>query len=214
VHTHTLGDGKRFLDAGGGRMATEVAERPWTGKIFVDGEFREAEGGQQATVLDKGSGEELGRAGLASEGDLEAAIASARRAQRAWAAQPYDVRAGLLRRVAGLLTERADEIAELIVRETGAIAGKAEYEVGGSTGELHEAAGVTSRVGGEVVPSHNPDKLSIVQHVPVGVVAAITPWNFPLILGFRVVAPAIALGNAVVLKPAPETPLCGGLLIA
>ena len=84
-------------------MATEVAERPWTGKIFVDGEFREAEGGQAAAVLDKGSGEELGRAGLASEADLERAIASARRAQRSWAAEPYDVRAGLLRRVAGLL---------------------------------------------------------------------------------------------------------------
>ncbi len=195
-------------------MATEVAERPWTGKIFVDGEFREAEGGQAAAVLDKGSGEELGSAGLASEADLERAIASARRAQRSWAAEPYDVRAGLLRRVAGLLEQRSGEIAELIVRETGSIPGKAEYEVGGSVNECHEAAGLTSRVGGEVVPSHNPDKLSIVQRLPVGVVAAITPWNFPLILGFRVVAPAIALGNTVVLKPAPETPLCGGLLIA
>ena len=195
-------------------MATEVAERPWTGKIFVDGEFRDAEGKKQAPVLDKGSGAELGRAGLASEADLARAVDAARTAQRAWAAEPYDVRAALLRRVAALLVERTGEIADLIVRETGSIGGKAEYEVGGSAGELHEAAGLTSRVGGEVVPSHNPGKLSIVQHVPVGVVAAITPWNFPLILGFRVVAPAIALGNAVVLKPAPETPLCGGLLIA
>ena len=81
-------------------MTTEVAERPWTGKIFVDGEFRDAEGGRRRRVIDKGSGEELASAGLASASDLERAIASARRAQRAWAAEPYDVRAGLLRRVA------------------------------------------------------------------------------------------------------------------
>ena len=67
---------------------------------------------------------------------------------------------------------------------------------------------------GEILPSHSPSRVSIAERVPMGVVGAITPWNFPLILGMRVVAPALALGNTVVLKPSPETPLTGGLIIA
>ena len=100
------------------------------------------------------------------------------------------------------------------MRETGAIPGKAQYEVGGAANELHEAAGLTSRAVGEILPSHSTSRVSIAERVPVGVVGAITPWNFPLILGMRVVAPALALGNAVVLKPSPETPLTGGMVIA
>jgi benzaldehyde dehydrogenase (NAD) len=86
--------------------------------------------------------------------------------------------------------------------------------VGGAANELHEAAGLTSRAVGEILPSHSTSRVSIAERVPVGVVGAITPWNFPLILGMRVVAPALALGNAVVLKPSPETPLTGGMVIA
>jgi benzaldehyde dehydrogenase (NAD) len=195
-------------------MTTELGSKPWAGKIFVDGEFRDAEGAAAAPVIDKGRGEELTRAGVASPSDLEGAVNSARAAQRDWAAEPYDVRAGLLRRVAQLITERSDEIAELIVRETGCIRGKADYEVGAGANELWEAAALTSRATAEVIPSHNPDKLSLVQRVPVGVVAAITPWNFPFVLGMRVIAPALALGNTVVVKPAPQTPITGALLIA
>ena len=120
----------------------------------------------------------------------------------------------MLRRAAAALSARGDEIADLIVRETGAIPGKAQYEVGGAANELHEAAGLTSRAVGEILPSHSTSRVSIAERVPVGVVGAITPWNFPLILGMRVVAPALALGNAVVLKPSPETPLSGGMVIA
>jgi benzaldehyde dehydrogenase (NAD) len=195
-------------------MATEVAQRPWAGRIFVDGEFREAEGGRRTSVTDKGSGAELAAAGLASEADVDRAVRSAKAAQADWAALGYDERAGLLRRVARLLEDRGEEIAALIVRETGGIPGKAAYEVGGSQNELYEAAALASRATAEVLPSHNPGKLSLIQRMPVGVVAAITPWNFPLILGFRVVAPALALGNTVVLKPAPETPVTGALVIA
>jgi len=195
-------------------MTTQLEGRPWVGKIFVDGEFRDAEGAQQEAVLDKGAGEELARAGVASATDLEGAVASAKKAQPGWAAEGYDVRAGLLRKVAQLLEERADEIADLVVRETGAIRGKADYEVGAAVNEFYEAAALTSRATAEVVPSHNTGKLNIVQRMPVGVVGAITPWNFPLVLGSRVVAPAIALGNTVVLKPAPATPITGALVIA
>jgi len=77
-------------------MTTELGSKPWAGKIFVDGEFRDAEGAAAAPVIDKGRGEELTRAGVASPSDLEGAVKSARAAQRHWAAEPYDVRAGLL----------------------------------------------------------------------------------------------------------------------
>ena len=195
-------------------MATETAQRPWSGRIFVDGEFTDAEDGRRTQVTDKGSGEELAEAGVASAGDVARAATSAKAAQPGWAALSYDERAGLLRRVARLLEDRGDEIADLIVRETGGIPGKAAYEVGAAQNELYEAAALTSRATAEVLPSHDTGKLSLVQRVPVGVVAAITPWNFPVVLGFRVVAPALALGNTIVLKPAPETPLTGALLIA
>jgi benzaldehyde dehydrogenase (NAD) len=185
----------------------------WDGKIFVDGEFRTPEGGT-LTVLDKAAQRPIGSAGVASVADVDAAARAARAAQPAWAAQPYDVRAGVLRAAAGELQSRADEFAELLVRETGCIGGKAQYEVGGAANELFEAAGLTSRPIAQVIPSHNPTRVSVAERIPRGVVGCLTPWNFPLILAMRVVAPALALGNAVVLKPSPETPISGGLALA
>jgi benzaldehyde dehydrogenase (NAD) len=195
-------------------MAVESKQRRWDGTIFVGGEFRPPSGGATAPVLDKARGEPLAHVGMAAVADVDAAVAAAVEAQPAWAAASYEDRAGVLRRAAAALEERADEFVDLIVRETGGIPGKAQYEIHGSSNELHEAAGLTSRAVGEILPSGAAGRFSIVERVPIGVVGAITPWNFPLILGMRVVAPALALGNAVVLKPSPETPLCGGLAIA
>ena len=117
----------------------------WDGKIFVDGGFRAPEGGATLTVLDKAAQEPIGAVGVASTADLDAAVGAAKAAQPAWAAEPYDVRAGILRAAAAALQARADEVASLIVRETGSIRGKADYEVGGAANELFEAAGLTSR---------------------------------------------------------------------
>ncbi|GAB3397524.1 benzaldehyde dehydrogenase [Humibacter soli] len=198
-------------------MTDTLSAAPATGHlapsaIYVDGAFATA--GESLTVLEKATGRPLGEAGLGSKTDLDRAAAAARRAQADWAAQPYNVRADLLRRAAERLTARADEFTDLIVRETGSIAGKAAYEVGGAVDELLTAAGLAARPRGEVIVSHDPGRTSIVERIPVGVVAVITPWNFPLILAMRVIAPAIALGNAVILKASPETPISGGLAIA
>jgi benzaldehyde dehydrogenase (NAD) len=195
-------------------VALETGRQPLSGTIYVGGEFRRPSGGATVASLDKASGEPIAEAGVATLEDLDTALGAAVAAQPEWAATPYDVRAGVLRATAAALAERASEVADLIVRETGSIRGKAEYEVGGAQNELHEAAALTSRAVGEILPSHSPTRFSLAERVPVGVVGAITPWNFPLILGMRVVAPALALGNAVVLKPSPETPLSGGLLLA
>ena len=92
------------------------------------------------------------------------------------------------------------------MRETGCIGGKADYEIGAAASELIEAAGLASRATGEMLPSGHAGRFSMSERIPVGLVGVITPWNFPLVLGMRVIAPAIALGNAVLLKPSPETP--------
>ena len=195
-------------------MAVTTEQRPHEGKIFVGGEFRASGSGAAETVFDKAAQQPLGTAGTASAEDVEQAIGEAGRAQRAWAAEGYDVRAGVLRNAAFALQRRSAEFVEQIVRETGSIAGKAEYEVGAAVNELFEAAALTSRPVAEILPSHSTTRLSIAQRVPVGVVGCLTPWNFPLVLGMRVIAPALALGNTVVLKPSPETPIVGGLMIA
>ena len=186
----------------------------WRETLFLDGAFRRAGGGGGITVLEKATGDVLAVAGAASPQDLDAAVAAARRSQADWAAQPYTRRAALLRDVASLLQSRAEEIVPLIMRETGSIRGKAEFEVALATEELQIAASLASRPTGEVLASSDPNRFSVCERVPVGIVALITPWNFPLILAMRVIAPAIALGNAVVLKPSPETPFAGGLAIA
>ncbi|BBB02206.1 putative aldehyde dehydrogenase [Actinacidiphila reveromycinica] len=188
-------------------------EPSWTRALYVDGEFRPPAAGATLDVRDKSSGALLGEAGSADVADVDAAVASSLTAQRAWAARPHAERAAVLRRVATAL-EQADGLRELIVRETGSIAGKADYEIASAVGELTEAAALASRPVGEVLRTGHPGRFSVSERVPVGLVAAITPWNFPLVLGMRVIAPALALGNAVLLKPSPETPLSGGLAIA
>jgi benzaldehyde dehydrogenase (NAD) len=100
------------------------------------------------------------------------------------------------------------------MRETGCIAGKADYEISAASSELMEAAGLASRATGEVLPSGHAGRFSLSERIPVGLVGVLTPWNFPLVLGMRVIAPALALGNAVLLKPSPETPASAGLTIA
>jgi benzaldehyde dehydrogenase (NAD) len=165
-------------------------------------------------VRDKASGEIFAQASQATLADVDEAVAAARLAQPSWAERPYTDRTAVLRAAAAALADRAKQFRELIIRETGSIGGKADYEIGAATSELTEAAGLAARATGEVLPSSHAGRFSLSERVPVGVVGAITPWNFPLVLGMRVIAPALALGNAVLLKPSPETPMSGGLAIA
>jgi benzaldehyde dehydrogenase (NAD) len=186
----------------------------WNEAIFVDGGFRKPQGGGTLEVRDKASGEIFATVGLADQADVDAAVATAREAQSAWAERTFADRAAVLRNAAAALAARAPELRELIMRETGCIGGKADYEIGAASSELIEAAALASRSPGELVPTTHTGRLSLSERVPLGLVGVITPWNFPLVLGMRVIAPALALGNAVLIKPSPETPLSGGLAIA
>ncbi len=191
-----------------------AGQRAWQEAVFLDGTFQRPAQGGTLPVRDKASGEIFGLAGLAGAADADVAVAAALPAQRAWSERTYAERAGLLRAAAAALADRAKEWRELIMRETGCIAGKADYEIGAAASELAEAAALASRATGELLPSAHAGRFSLSERVPLGLVGVITPWNFPLVLGMRVIAPALALGNAVLVKPSPETPYSGGLAIA
>ncbi|MFE6821396.1 aldehyde dehydrogenase family protein [Streptomyces sp. NPDC057690] len=169
--------------------------------------------GPRYTVTEPATGDPLGTVDLAGAADVGPAAEAARAAQTEWARLPHFVRAGVLRKAGDLFTAHADELREWIVRESGSIPGKADFELHVAAQECYEAAALASRPAGQVLPSEAP-RLSYTRRVPVGVVGVISPFNAPLILSIRSVAPALALGNAVVLKPDPRTAVCGGLALA
>lgn len=173
---------------------------------------RSLSGGEYA-VTEPATGSALATVTLASADDLAPAAANARAAQADWAAAPHFVRAGVLRRAGDLFTQYADELRPWLIRESGSISGKADFELHVAAQECYEAAALASRPAGQVLPSEAP-RLSYTRRVPVGVVGVIAPFNAPLILAIRSVAPALALGNAALLKPDPRTAVCGGLFLA
>ncbi|GJH29288.1 benzaldehyde dehydrogenase [Caballeronia novacaledonica] len=184
----------------------------WNGRIFSDG-WKTAVGGTQS-VVEPATGESIGLIGVGSPEDIDNAVVSATKAQEVWAAMPFDQRAGIMREAARLLKERAPEINEWNVRECGSTRPKAEWELHATYEQLHMAAAIPMQPEGALYPSSIPGRMNICRHVPVGVVGVIAPWNFPILLGMRSVAPALALGNAVVLKPDPQSGVAGGLLLA
>ncbi|MBT1003257.1 benzaldehyde dehydrogenase [Paenarthrobacter sp. DKR-5] len=182
----------------------------WDGKIFIDG-WTEGSGAAQ-DVLEPATGKALGRYGLATAEDVKRAAAVAAEAQHAWAAKRPEERAAVLRRAGQLWEEHAEEIQDWIVRESGGIGPKAALETHIAANECYEAAALPSHPAGEVLTS-NEDRWSFARRRPAGVVSVIAPFNFPLILSIRSVAPALALGNSVLLKPDPRTAVCGGVTL-
>jgi len=186
-----------------------IDEAVFGGRIFIDGEWVEGSGGSVASVA-PATGETIAMVGLAGPDDVARAAASAAVAQRAWAATPHPERAAVLRRAAQLWERHAEEIMGWNIREVGAIPPLAGFALHVTASECYEAAALPSAPLGSVLSSEEP-RLSLAQQVPVGVVGVISPFNVPLILGIRAVAPALALGNAVLLKPDPRTVVTGGV---
>jgi len=181
-------------------------EKGWNGRWV-------AFSGGAVSVSEPATGDELARVGLADARDVRAAAETAKRAQAAWAAMPFLDRAAVFRRAAAILERRTDEICGWIVNETGAIPPKAMFEITSAAKHLHEAAATLTQPKGLLLPADG-GALSIARRIPHGVVGIITPFNFPLLLTSRSLAPALACGNAVVLKPDLRTPVTGGLLWA
>jgi benzaldehyde dehydrogenase (NAD) len=186
-------------------------EETWRGRVYSGGWVTPA--GGDAAVIEPATGNELGRTGIAAPEDIARAAKQAAAAQPGWAATPHTERSALLRRAAEIWLAHAAEIEQWNIRESGKIGPAAQFETHLVTGEIYEAATLPSRSYGELIPSEQP-RLSFAERVPAGVVGVIAPFNFPQVLALRSVAPALALGNAVVLKPDPRTAVCGGVAVA
>ena len=190
---------------------TLLSESGWQGRIWSNG-WVEGAGGTR-DVVSPSTGEVLGTHGMAGPADVGRAAAAAAEAQRGWAALPYNERAAILRRAGDLWHANAEEITGWLMRETGAIGPFGGFQIMTSAEECYEAAALASAPYGELLRSSSP-RLSMARRVPVGVVGVISPFNVPTILSIRAVAPALALGNAVILKPDPRTSVSGGAVLA
>jgi benzaldehyde dehydrogenase (NAD) len=193
-------------------MSTTQRPADWDSRIY-GGEWTVPNGGSSA-VREPATGETLGHVGLANREDVDRAARTAAAAQAAWAATPFDLRAAVLRRAEQLLGERADEFLHWNVREAGSIGPKAAWELQATRDQLQMCAALPMQPVGQIFPSAMPGRSNHWRRVPVGTVGVIAPWNFPLLLAMRSVAPALALGNAVLLKPDVQTAVTGGALIA
>lgn len=148
---------------------------------------------------------------METEKDVASRISAAREAQKGWARLTGSERGGLLARVADAIEKRSDEIAELESRNTGKILSDTRREVLRAAGAFRYYAGWADKVVGETIPI-NEDHLVYTLREPFGVVAGIIPWNVPFFFAAKKIAPALAFGNACILKPAEETPLTALLL--
>jgi aldehyde dehydrogenase (NAD+) len=199
---------------------TQLAERTETGRYSgfeampIGAQWREGSTADVLTDVNPWDGSTLTQMRMASVDDVEAAYAAAATAQPAWAAAAPEQRAAVMRRAAQILSDRHAEIAEWITRESGGTVAKVAIELGVVRAGLLEAASMPHHMEGRIIPSDIPGKESRVYRKPVGVICVISPWDFPLYLTNRTLAPALALGNAVVLKPSLNTPVSGGLLLA
>ncbi|MCY1263160.1 4-hydroxybenzaldehyde dehydrogenase (NADP(+)) [compost metagenome] len=178
------------------------------------GEWRIGAAGRPLEVFDPFTQRSLLKITLANREDLDASYRKARDTQPEWAAKAPAERAQVMLDAVKIFDERREEIIDWIIRESGSTRIKAQIEWGAARAITLEAASLPSRVHGRIVASNIPGKESRVYRAPLGVIGVISPWNFPLHLTARSLAPALALGNAVVVKPASDTPVSGGLLLA
>ncbi len=183
----------------------------WHGKIYTADGWVAGSAGTFETI-EPATGEAIGSVGQASVDDVLSAAKAANAAQREWANTPHEQRSAILRRAGELFTEHAAEIQGWIVREAGSIPPKAGLETHVAEQECFEASSLPSFPQGQLLATMHP-RWSMARRRPAGVVTVISPFNFPLILAIRSVAPALALGNTVLLKPDPRTSICAGVSI-
>jgi succinate-semialdehyde dehydrogenase / glutarate-semialdehyde dehydrogenase len=174
-------------------------------EAFIDGAWVPAE--RTIAVTDPASGRQVGSVPMLGSAEAEQAVAAAERALPEWRALTGKARGTILRRWHDLIVAHADDLARLMTAEQGKPLAEARGEVLYAAAFLEWFAEEARRVQGEVLTPHLADKRLVVRRVPVGVVAAITPWNFPLAMITRKAGPALAVGCTMVLKPSELTPL-------
>lgn len=176
-----------------------------TGAALIDGRW--IEGDQRDVVVDPATGEVIAEVARCGAADMNLAIDAAQRSFAQWRELLPERRGAILRTWASLMLAHSEELAVLITSEQGKPLAEARYEIGYGAGFLQWFAAEGERAYGETIPSHKPGSLLQVRMQPVGVAAAITPWNFPVAMITRKAGAAMAAGCPVIVKPAPETPL-------
>lgn len=176
--------------------------------MYIDGQWIAATDGASFNISNPANGDLIGTIPNGGRDDAEHAVAAAARAFPSWAARTAHERSAILYKAWQLMLERKVTLAELMTREQGKPLKAAQNEVQYAADFLIWFAEEAKRVYGESIPSARADQRFLVSHQAVGVVAAITPWNYPVSMITRKIAPALAAGCTVVLKPAESTPLC------
>jgi acyl-CoA reductase-like NAD-dependent aldehyde dehydrogenase len=179
-------------------------------ELLIGGDWKGAAGDDSFETTDPWSGDTAGTAAAASREDARAAADAAGAAFREWSQTPPSQRRELLQKAAGLLLERAPDIAGIVTQETGGTFGWGMFNCQLGAGMLTEAAAQTTSVTGEVIPSDVPGLTALGLRVPAGVVVGIAPWNAPVILGTRALATPLAFGNTVVFKASEVCPRTHG----
>lgn len=174
-------------------------------KNYINGEW--VEGKDHTAVVNPATGKTIVDVPLSDETDVDKAVQTAKKAQKEWALVPAPQRAEVLFRVGSLMKERKERLAQLLTMENGKVLEEARGEVQEGIDMAFYMAGEGRRMFGQTTPSELKDKFTMSQRCPVGVVGIITPWNFPIAIATWKSFPAVVAGNAVVWKPATETPI-------
>ncbi len=175
-------------------------------QAFINGEWLAADSGKTFSVTNPATGEELARVADCGTAETKRAILAAEAALPEWRAKTATARAAILRKWHDLILENADDLGLLLTLEQGKPVPEAKGEIRYGATFIEWFAEEGKRAYGDIIPPHLPGMRLLVVKQPIGVVAAITPWNFPNAMITRKVAPALAAGCTVVLKPSEETP--------
>jgi aldehyde dehydrogenase (NAD+) len=180
-----------------------------TYKNYIGGEWVDAASDETFESVNPATGERIGTFPRSTPEDVDRAVEAAKEAYESWRLVPAPKRAEILFRVGQRFIDRKDELTELMVNEMGKVRAEAGGDVQEAIDMTYYMAGEGRRLFGHTTPSEMPDKFQMSVRMPVGVVGAITPWNFPIAIPSWKIAPALVCGDTVVFKPARDTPLLG-----
>lgn len=182
--------------------------------LYIRGEWRPASDNGTKPVTDPTTEEAIGTISVATEKDVDDALAAAQAGFQVWKRTGTWERSAKLRRTADLIRERVDQIAQLMSLETGKPLAEAKGETNAAADQFEWYSEETKRIYGQIIESRTPESRMSVIYQPVGVVAAFSAWNFPALLPARKIAPALAAGCSIIIKPAGETPASCAALVA
>src|SRR2546423_10044459 len=180
---------------------------------YIDGRWTDSASGDAFEDLDPATGERIATATKSTKADVDRAVDAARRAADGWRLYPAPKRGEILYRAGEIMLTRKDDLAREMTREMGKVLAEARGDVQEGIDMTYYTAGEGRRQFGDVVPAELPNKWAMSTRVPLGVVAAITPWNFPFAIPTWKIMPALVLGNSVVFKPASYTPMLAVRLV-